>query len=219
MTVFRSMELSVKPGMMEKWSGLSAEAKKIVDSHGTELRFLQVYMGGPPSTIMAISAFEDVNAFAKAATAIATDPRMQDLQTRMANEGAPVAELVTSNLYNNINDEVGGEAEAQENPQLFHGMRFRVNGGKRAKWINLVKQIRDARAGLGLPVYNVSEIIVGDVGVFLAGAAYTGLEDWAANSGAQQPAEVLEVLDKAQNDSDFPFSENLGSRLMMNITG
>jgi hypothetical protein len=213
------MELSVKPGMMQKWTELSVEAKEIVDSHGTELRFLQAYMGGPPSTIMAISAFEDINAFAKAATGIATDARMQDLQARMANEGAPVAELVTSNLYNNIDDEVGGAAVALEDPQLFHGMRFRVNAGKRAKWVNLVKQIRQARSGLGLPVYNVSEVIVGDTGVFLVGAAYKSLEDWAATSGTQQPPEVLEIIDRAQNDGDFPFSENLGSRLMMNITG
>jgi uncharacterized protein YejL (UPF0352 family) len=101
---------------------------------------------------------------------------------------------------------------------IFQSIAMRVLPGKQAKLLNFIGQMREARGAAGLPPANVMRVAIGDVNTILIVRAYADSAAWAADQAAGQPDSVSAVLEKAQADADFPYSELVGSRVMRDIT-
>ena len=93
---------------------------------------------------------------------------------------------------------------------------MRVLPGKRAKQLEVIRQIREARSGAGLPVSNVMQTVAGAANVLLIARPYPNLSAWAKDRAAGELKGVTDILERAQ--ADGPYSEAIATRVLSDIT-
>ena len=166
--------------------------------------------------MISTSFAEDWATLASRSDAIFADA---DFQALMSRAGAnPASEVLQVGVLEDITTHVGGEPLAPGGESVFQSFALRVLPGKQAKLLNFIGQMREARAGAGLPPANVLRVAIGDVSTILVVRAYADSAAWAADQAAGQPDSVNAVIEQAQADADFPYSEIIGSRVMRDIT-
>ena len=216
MTLIRSAESRILPGKRQRWGEITKELKSIVENHGVSPRYAQLVYGGAPNTVISTSLAEDWAALAARSDAIAADP---DFQALMSRAGAdPAAEPIQIGVLEDITPQVGGEPLTPGGETIFQSFAMRVLPGKQAKLLNFIAQMREARVGAGLPAANVVRVAIGEANTVLVVRAYADSAAWAADQAAGQPDAVNAVLERAQSDPEFPFSEPIGSRVLRDIT-
>jgi uncharacterized protein YejL (UPF0352 family) len=204
MSLIRTSESIILPGKRQQWGELAKEIKAIVEKHGASVRHAQLVYGGSPNTVISTSLAEDWETLASRSDAITAD---SDFQALMSRAGAdPASEIIQ------------GEPLVPGGESIFQSIAMRVLPGKQAKLLNFIGQMREARGAAGLPPANVMRVAIGDVNTILIVRAYADSAAWAADQAAGQPDSVSAVLEKAQADADFPYSELVGSRVMRDIT-
>ena len=216
MTLVRTTESRILPGKRQQWGELAKEISAVVDKHGVSVRYAQLLYGGSPSTVLSTSLAEDWETLASRSDAIAADADFQALMGRMGTN--PASEVLQVGVLEDITAQVGGEPLAPGGGSIFQSFAMRVLPGKQAKLLNFIGQMREARAGAGRPPANILRVAIGDTNTILALWAYTDSAAWAADQAAGQPDSVNAVLEQAQADADFPYSEIIGSRVMRDIT-
>jgi hypothetical protein len=215
MTLIRSTESRILPGMRQQWGELAKEISAVVEKHGVAVRYAQLMYGGPPSTVISTSLAEDWATLASRSDAISADADFQALMSRAAT---PASEILNVGVLEDITTQVGGEPLAPGGGSIFQSIALRVLPGKQAKLLNFIGQMREARAGAGLPPANILRTAIGDISTILVVRAYTDGAAWAADQAAGQPDSVNAIMELAQADADFPYSETVGSRVMRDIT-
>ncbi len=220
MPILRATESRILTGRRQQWLGVTSDLKKIVDKHGANLRALELTFGGCPGTVVISSIHDSWEAVAARNEAITAD---KDFQALMANvpklPGFPFAEPVEVRLSVDITDEVGGSAVPLENAQVFQLMSMRVHPGKRAKQVDFIRQMREARKGAGEPVGNVLQVAAGDASVLTVVRPYANLAEWAKDRAAGESNSAADVAKRAQADAAYPFADLLAIRVFRDITG
>jgi hypothetical protein len=216
MTLIRTTESTILPGKRQQWGELAKEISAVVEKHGVSVRYAQLVYGGSPSTVIATSFAEDWETLASRSDAIAADADFQALMSRMGAD--PASEILQVGVLEDITTQVGGEPLAPGGESIFQSFTMRALPGKQAKLLNFIGQIREARAGAGRPPANILRVAIGDVSTILALWSYADSAAWAADQAAGQPDSVNAVIEQAQADADFPYSETIGSRVMRDIT-
>ena len=216
MPLIRTTESTILPGKRQQWGELAKEISAIVAKHGVSVRHAQLVYGGSPNTVISTSLAEDWETLASRSDAITAD---SDFQALMSRAGAdPASEIIQVGVLEDITSQVGGEPLVPGGESIFQSIAMRVLPGKQAKLLNFIGQMREARGAAGLPPANVMRVAIGDVNTILIVRAYADSAAWAADQAAGQPDSVSAVLEKAQADADFPYSELVGSRVMRDIT-
>ena len=155
--------------------------------------------------MIATSLAEDWETLASRSDAIGADADFQALMSRAGAE--PASEILQVGVLEDITTQVGGEPLAPGGESIFQSIAMRVLPGKQAKLLNFIGQMREARAGAGLPPANVVRVAIGDANTILVVRAYADSAAWAADQAAGQPDSVNAVLEQAQADSDFPYAD------------
>lgn len=216
MPLIRSSESRILPGKRQQWGELAKEVKAVVEKHGVSVRHAQLVYGGSPNTVISTSLAEDWATLAARSDAIGADADFQALMSRSGVD--PASEIIQVGVLEDITPEVGGEPLAPGDETMFQSFAMRVLPGKQAKLLNFIGQMREARVGAGLPAANVVRVAIGEANTILVVRAYADSAAWAADQAAGQPDSVNAILERAQADSDFPYSEVLGSRVMRDVT-
>jgi len=216
MPILRSMESRVLPGKRQQWGAVMRDVKKIVDKYGPPLRVLQLQFGGHPGTVLSASLQEDWNALARRAQQVNADSDYQTLLRSGAMAG--LAEAVAVRLAADVSDEVGGPNAALTTAKIIQVMAMKVLPGKRAKQIEMIRQMREARAAAGLTTANLLEQVAGDANVMFLSWGYADLNAWAHDRAAGQPQGARDIQQRILADPQFPFVETLGTRVYADIT-
>ena len=216
MSLIRTAEAKILPGKRQQWGELTKEINTIVGRHGVSPRYAQLVYGGLPNTVISTSFAEDWETLAARSDAIGADAEFQALMSRIGAD--PASEAIQVGVLEDITTQVGGEPLAPGGESIFQSLAMQVLPGKQAKLLNFIGQMREARAGAGRPSSNVLRVAIGDVNTILIVRAYADSAAWAADQAAGQPDSANAVLEKAQADADFPYSEVIGSRVMRDIT-
>ena len=216
MTLIRTTESRILPGKRQQWGELAKEISAVVDKHGVSVRYAQLLYGGSPSTVLSTSLAGDWETLASRSDAIAADADFQAIMGRMGAN--PASEVLQVGVLEDITAQVGGEPLAPGGGSIFQSFAMRVLPGKQAKLLNFIGQMREARAGAGRPPANILRVAIGDTNTILALWAYPDSAAWAADQEAGQPDSVNAVIEQAQADPGFPYSEIIGSRVMRDIT-
>jgi hypothetical protein len=216
MPVIRASESRVLPGKRQRFGELMRELNAIVEKHGVSPRHAQLMYGGAPNTVLSSSVADDWATLAARTDAITADP---DFQAFMGRAGAdPASEGMEVRVVEDITSQVGGESLALADNSIFQTLAMRALPGKQAKLLNFIGQLREARAGAGLAPANLLRVAIGDANTILVVRGYADSAAWAADQAAGQPDSVNAVIEQAQADSAFPYSEAIGSRVLRDIT-
>src|SRR5262245_30057454 len=148
MTILRTLEVRLVPGKRQQWGAGIREVKKIVDRYGAALRVLQLQFGGHPGTLLVSATADDLQALALRTQQINADPDYQAVLARSAL--GELAEAVEVRLSNDITPEVGGQAGALASAQVIQVLTSKILPGRRAKQIEMIRQMREARSAAGL---------------------------------------------------------------------
>jgi hypothetical protein len=219
MPILRATESRILPGRRQQWLDVTRDLKKIVDKHGANLRALELAFGGYPGTVIISSLHESWEAVAARNEAISADKEFQALMASVPKlPGFPFAEPVEVRLATDITDEVGGGSAPLENAQVIQLMTMRVRPGKRAKQIDFIRQMREARKGAGEPVGNLMQIAAGDASTMSVVRGYASLAEWAKDRAAGESKAAADVAKRAQADSQYPFADLVAIRVFRNIT-
>ena len=216
MPILRSLESVVRPGKRQQWGALMRDVKRIVDKHGAPLRVLQLQFGGHPGTVLSSTVAEDYAALATRTQQLNTDADMQAFLARGAM--ADVVDVVEVRLANDITSEVGASSSLQ-GAQVFQILAMKILPGKRAKQIETIRQMREARAGAGLVTAGLLEQVAGEANVLYIVWGYADLNAWAKDRAAGAPKGFADIQKRIQADSEFPYSEAIGTRVFRDITG
>jgi hypothetical protein len=216
MPILRTLEARVFPGKRQQWGAAMLDVKKIVDKYGSPLRVLQLQFGGYPGTVLSSSLADDWQALAARTQQVNADSDYQAFLKRGAM--AELAETVEVRLANDISVEVGGPSESLASAQVIQVMASRILPGRRAKQIEMIRQMREARSAAGRPTANVLELVAGQAGVLLLAWGYPDLNAWATDRDAGQPKGAQDILQRVLADPEFPFVENLSTRVYSDIT-
>jgi hypothetical protein len=219
MPILRATESRILPGRRQQWLEMTRDLKKIVDKHGANLRALELAFGGCPGTVVVSSIHDSWEAVAARNEAISSDKEFQALMASVPKlPGFPFAEPVEVRLSMDITDEVGGSAAPLEDAQVFQLMSMRLRPGKRAKQIDFIRQMREARKGAGEPVGNVLQVAAGDANVLTVVRPYASLAEWAKDRATGESKAAADVAKRAQADPAYPFSDLVAIRVFRNIT-
>ena len=216
MPILRTLEARVLPGKRQQWGAAIRDVKKIVDKYGPPLRVLQLQFGGHPGTVLVSSPAQDLPALATRAQQINADRDYQALIRQGAI--AELAEVVEVRLAKDVTDEVGGSSDGLVSAQVIQVLAAKILPGRRGKQLEMIRQMREARSAAGLQTANVLEIIAGQTGVVLLGWGYPDLSAWAKDRAAGQPKGAQDVLQRVSSDPEFPFAENVYTRVYVDIT-
>ena len=219
MPILRATEARILPGRRQQWLEVTRDLKKVVDKHGANLRVLELAFGGAPGTVIISSMHDSWEAVAARHEAINADKDFQALMASAAKRpDFPFAEPVEVRLAADITDEVGGGPAPLENAQVIQLMMMRVRPGKRAKQIDFIRQMREARKGAGEPVGSLMQIVAGDANVMSVVRGYANLAEWAKDRAAGESKAAADVARKAQADSQYPFADLVAIRVLRDIT-
>jgi len=216
MPILRSMESRIRPGKRQEWGAQIREIKKIVDKYGVALRVLQLQFGGHPGTVLSSSQAEDWAALATRTQQVNADGDYQGILAR--GTLAELADVVEVRLANDITQEVGGTSGALETAQVIQVTSMRILPGRRAKQLEMIRQMREARAGTGSPTATILEQVAGAAGVLHLAWGYANLDAWAKDRAAGPPKGFQDVQQRALADPQFPYSEGIGTRVFTDIT-
>ncbi len=216
MPILRSLEARVRPGKRQQWGALMREVKSIVDKHGAPLRVLQLQLGGNPGTVLSSTLAADWGDLAKRAKALNADAAYQAFLARGAM--ADVADVVEVRLANDITSEVGSPGDAYKMRRSSRSPRLRLLAGKRAKQIEFIKQMREARKGAGLVTATILEQVVGDAGLLHLAWGYADLDAWAKDRAAGAPKGFADIQQRSLADPLWPYSEPVATRVYADIT-
>jgi hypothetical protein len=216
MPILRSLESRVRPGKRQQWGALMREVKSIVDKHGAPLRVLQLQLGGNPGTVLSSTRSEDWGDLAKRTKALNADAAYQAFLARGAM--ADVADVVEVRLANDITSEVGGASDALQNAQIIQVTSLRLLPGKRAKQLEFIKQMREARKGAGLVTATLLEQVIGDAGLLHLAWGYADLDAWAKDRAAGAPKGFADIQQHALADPQWPYSEPVATRVYADVT-
>ena len=162
MPILRSLEVRIQPGRRQQWGAFMKEVKKVVDRHGSPLRVLQLQFGGHPGTALSSATADNWEQLATRTEKVAADPDYQALIARSSQlSGFPFADAAEVRLIEDITAEVGGTRAPIETSQVIEVITLRVLPGKRAKLIDIIRQIREVRTGAGLPQFNLLQTVAG----------------------------------------------------------
>ena len=216
MAILRSLESRVRAGKRQQWGAIIRDVKKIVDKYGAPLRVLQLQFGGHPGTVLSSTLSEDWAALAARTQKINADPEYQAILARGAI--AETADVVEVRLANDITAEVGAASNALQGAQVIQVLAMKVLNGKRAKQIETIRQLREARAGAGLVTASLLEQVAGEANVLYVVWGYADLAAWAKDRAAGPAKGFAEIQQRIQADPQFPYSEALGTRVFADIT-
>lgn len=217
MPIFRSLEVQIAPGRRQQWGAFIRDVKKIVDKYGSPLRVLGLQFGGHPGTAIVSAVAETFEQVAARSEKVNADPEYQALMARGSQlVGFPYADAVEVRLLEDITAQVGGARAPVETSQVLQVIAMRVLPGKLAKQLELIRQIREARAGAGRPVSNVLQSVAGAANVLLVARPYANLQAWAKDRDAGELQGVIDILQRAQ--ADGPYSEPIATRVYSDIT-
>jgi hypothetical protein len=216
MPILRSIEARVRPGKRQQWGALMREVKSIVDKHGAPLRVLQLQLGGNPNTMLSSALASDWGDFAKRTKALNADAAYQAFLARGAM--ADVADVVEVRVANDITSEVGSPGEALQNAQIIQVTSLRLLPGKRAKQLEFIKQMREARKGAGLVTATILEQVIGDAGLLHLAWGYADLDAWAKDRAAGAPKGFADIQQRSLADPLWPYSEPVATRVYADIT-
>jgi len=182
--------MRMAPGRRPQWGAFIRDVKKVVEKHGSPLRALQLQFGGHPGTALVSAQADNWEQLATRTEKVNADPEMQALMSRSSKlSGVPFSDAV----------------------------EVRVLPGKRAKQIEVIRQIREARTGAGLPVSNVLQTALGSTANVLATVRpYANLQAWAKDRATPELKSVTDILQRVQ--ADGPYAETLSIRLYTDIT-
>ena len=82
-----------------------------------------------------------------------------------------------------------------------------------------IRQMREARAGAGLVTAGLLEQVAGEANVLYIVWGYADLNAWAKDRAAGAPKGFADIQKRIQSDSEFPYSEAIGTRVFRDITG
>ena len=219
MPILRSVEVRVLPGKRQQWRQSVREIKSIVDNHGAALRVLQLQFGGHPGTALVSSLAEDWETLAARTQAINADASYQAFLAKAEQApGAPYAEPVETRLANDITSELGAVSTPLENAQVIQVLSMRILPGRRAKMLEFVRQMREAREAGKLQPANLMQLVAGDPNVMFVVWGYADINAWAKDRAAGQPKGALDVQKHAESDPKFPYSETISMRVYSDIT-
>jgi hypothetical protein len=219
MPITRTLETKILPGRRSQWGAAMRDVKTIVDKHGAALRLLQLQLGGHPATALAVSEADSWETLATRIARVNADPEYQAYLARAADlPGFPYAEPVEVRVSNDITSEVGGARVSLQEAQIIQVTSLRVLPGRRAKQLELITQLREARSGVGLPTANLLEVVAGQANVLLIVRGYRDLAAWAQDRAAGQPEGQKEIVQRAQADPQYPFADGIATRVFSDIT-
>ena len=216
MPILRSLEARVLPGKRQQWGALMREIKTIIDKHGAPLRVLQLQLGGNPGTVLSSTLAADWGDLAKRAKALNADAAYQAFLGRGAM--VDVAEVVEVRVANDITSEVGSPSDALQNAQIIQVTSLRLLPGKRAKQLEFIKQMREARKGSGLVTATILEQVIGDAGLLHLVWGYADLDAWAKDRAAGAPKGFADIQQRSFADPLWPYSEPVATRVYADIT-
>ncbi len=216
MALLRSQEVRVLPGKRQKWGENASKVKEIVGRHGVELRYFQATLGALPGTIVSGSITEDWETMAARSAAITADADFQALI--QAQDPDPLVEPGEITLYEDINEQLGGAVAQPEGTTVYQAMRLRVLPGRQPQAIGLLAQIREAISGAGRPTPSAWQVAVGEARIIMMVTGYENLAALAAVRAQGQVPGVQEVFQKAQGESGFPYTVQVDSRILTEIT-
>src|SRR5262245_22964722 len=180
MPILRSLEVRILPGRRQQWLAFIKDVKSIVDKYGSPLRVLQLQFGGHPGTAIVSATADDWEQLVTRTEKVNADPEFQALQTKSAQlSGFPFSEAVEVRLLEDITAEVGGTRAPLETAPVIQAMLQRLLPGKRAKQLEVIRQIREVRAAAGLPLANVMQTVLGNANVLVIARPYANLQAWA----------------------------------------
>jgi quinol monooxygenase YgiN len=214
MAVLRVLELTINPGKRADWLQGTKEVKGIVESEGGNVSYLATTGGGNPSTIFAVSVFEDLNSYGAFNDKMDASEKLGEFTQRQAK--SPSSTAVGINILQDIHDEVGDPSDAIENPAVFAIFRQALVPGKRPAFIEMSKAIRDTLRSEGKPVGNANQCIIGDTAMYNRSIAFASTADWAAARSTPLSNDVLGILSAAQ--ADGPMFDSIEALLLRNIT-
>lgn len=219
MALLRSQESRIVPGRRQKWAENARKVKDIVDRHGANIRVLQATLGAVPGTVVTGSIIDDWESLAARTAAINDDQDFQALMQEQTNDpDAPYAEPVRLELYEDLNEALGGTLEPQENATVYSVQRGSIVPGRRTEAIELLKQIREAQEAEGRVVASVWQVVEGEANQLLQVRAFENLAALAAARSQGPLASVLEIFQRARADAAFPYTQRIDSRILTDIT-
>ena len=216
MPILRSLEARVLPGKRQQWGALMREIKTIIDKHGAPLRVLQLQLGGNPGTVLSSTLAADWGDLAKRAKALNADAAYQAFLARGAM--VDVAEVVEVRVANDITSEVGSPSDALQNAQIIQVTSQRLLPGKRAKQLEFIKQMREARKGSGMVTATILEQVIGEAGLLHLVWGYADLDAWAKDRAAGAPKGFADIQQRSLADPLWPYSEPVATRVYADIT-
>jgi len=217
MPVLRSLEVRILLGQRQQWGAFIRDVKKVVDKYGSPLRALQLQFGGPPGTAIVTATADDWEQLATRTEKVNADPEMQALIARHSQvSGFPFSDGVEVRVLEDITAEVGGNRAPIETAPVIQVMSQRVLPGKRAKQLEVIRQIREARAGAGLQLSNVMQIVLGSANILLIARPYASLQAWAKDRATPELKSVTDILQRSLTDG--PYVEPIATRLYTDIT-
>ncbi len=219
MPILRSLEVRIQPGRRQEWGAFIRDVKKVVDKHGAPARVLQLQFGGHPGTAIVSVACNSWEELAARTEKVNADPDYLALMASGAKTpGFPYAEAVEVRLLEDITAEVGGASTSLESAQTIQVISMRLLPGKRAKQLEIIRQIREARTGSGLPVSTILQTAAGAANVLLIARPYASLQAWAKDRATPELAGVVDILQRAQSDPQGPYVEPISTRVFSDIT-
>ncbi len=217
MALLRSQEVRILPGRRQKWGENARKVKEIVARHGAEVRYFQATLGAVPGTVVSASITEDWETMATRSESITADADFQAL-IQAQDPDAPLVEPGEVTLYEDINEQLGGAVAPVENATVYQTGRLRIVPGRRFQALELLRQMREAIAGAGRQIPSAWQVAVGEARIIMMVTGYENLAALAA-ARAQGPAPgIQEIFQKAQGESGFPYTVQVDSRILTDIT-
>lgn len=217
MALLRSQEALILPGKRQKWGENARKVKEIVGRHGVEVRYFQATLGAVPGTVVSGSITEDWETMATRSESITADADFQAL-IQAQDPDAPLVEPGEVTLYEDINEQLGGAVAPVENATVYQTGRLRIVPGRRLQALELLRQMREAIAGAGRQIPSAWQVAVGEARIIMMVTGYENLAALAA-ARAQGPAPgIQEIFQKAQGESGFPYTVQVDSRILTDIT-
>lgn len=96
MSIVRVITARCLPGKLDVFVAGLAEVKKIIEGHGSSVRFYRDVAGGTPNTVRIVSEVDDWTAFGEISAKVSADPDFQAIQRRLVDD--PAAEILSNEI-------------------------------------------------------------------------------------------------------------------------
>ena len=96
MTIARVVSVRVLPGRLDDFINRLGEAKKILESHGSNVTFYRTLAGPEPDAVLIVSTVDDWPQFAEVSAKVQADATWQAFERQLAND--PVVERLGTSM-------------------------------------------------------------------------------------------------------------------------